>query len=501
MSPDPAGRYPTADALAADVRRWAADEPVDAYPEPWPARLGRWTRRHRAAVTAAAAVLVTGVVGLAASTALVWREERRTAEQRDHARREWARAEENLGLAQGLALNLVDISERHLPNVRQSETARKELTAAAVDGFRRLAAQRPDDPEVRLRTAMAYRHAANVRSKLNDTAAAEPLHREAVNILQRLATDRPTDRTAADRLAEALRDQAQLFGRLGRLGDAAAAGRRAAGLAEELVAADPGQPDYRRTLATGLIDLSGYEHARGRHDASAAAAGRAADLLRRLADGTATPRRDADRLYRAMALHRHAIALRDLGRRDDSLAASGDALAVLDRLPAEDPNAQHFRGRVLVEQAKALLTSPGRWADADRDASEAIRLWDGLKKRSPLFARYREWQAAGYEVRGRVRTELKQWDEAAADLETARTMLEKLAAEAPDQPGYRGLLGRTYLSLARLEAARGAAGRVRDWLLKARDAFREALERSPESAADLAGRDEAAARLNAGDGS
>ncbi len=65
MARDPQARYPTAAELARDVERWLADEPVAAYLEPWPARAGRWARRHRTVVTslavAALLLLVTGV--------------------------------------------------------------------------------------------------------------------------------------------------------------------------------------------------------------------------------------------------------------------------------------------------------------------------------------------------------------------------------------------------------------------------------------------------------
>jgi serine/threonine protein kinase len=47
MALRPGDRYATALALAADIEHWLADEPVAAYPEPWPGRLGRWVRWHR----------------------------------------------------------------------------------------------------------------------------------------------------------------------------------------------------------------------------------------------------------------------------------------------------------------------------------------------------------------------------------------------------------------------------------------------------------------------
>jgi serine/threonine protein kinase len=41
MALPPGDRYPSARALAEDLEHWLADEPVAAYREPWPARLGR----------------------------------------------------------------------------------------------------------------------------------------------------------------------------------------------------------------------------------------------------------------------------------------------------------------------------------------------------------------------------------------------------------------------------------------------------------------------------
>jgi serine/threonine-protein kinase len=63
MKHEPAARYATALELAADLERWLADEPVNAYPEPLLLRLARWARRHRTALRAAAVVvLISGVL-------------------------------------------------------------------------------------------------------------------------------------------------------------------------------------------------------------------------------------------------------------------------------------------------------------------------------------------------------------------------------------------------------------------------------------------------------
>ncbi len=59
-------RYATPRALADDVERWMADEPVSAWREPFFVRARRWARRHRTAVASSAAALLVALAGTAA---------------------------------------------------------------------------------------------------------------------------------------------------------------------------------------------------------------------------------------------------------------------------------------------------------------------------------------------------------------------------------------------------------------------------------------------------
>ncbi len=70
MANQPGDRYPSCRALADDVERWMADEPVSAWAEPWTRKLSRWLTRHRTGVTGAAAAVLAGVVGLSAVLAV-----------------------------------------------------------------------------------------------------------------------------------------------------------------------------------------------------------------------------------------------------------------------------------------------------------------------------------------------------------------------------------------------------------------------------------------------
>src|SRR5439155_19063579 len=153
MARMPAERYATAEDLASDIRRWRADEPFAAHSERWAGRLARWSRRHRTAVAAGIVFLSSAVVALAISTTLVWRAERQTLQEKQHAEREWARAEGNLRDLRGVADNLVAIAEKQLSRIPQSVQARKYMTDKSLEGFRRALAQRPDDLDLQERTA------------------------------------------------------------------------------------------------------------------------------------------------------------------------------------------------------------------------------------------------------------------------------------------------------------------------------------------------------------
>src|SRR5262249_55549841 len=66
MATPPEGRYPSCRALAEDVERWMADEPVSAWADPWTRKLLRWLTRHRTGVIGGAGAVLAGVVGLSA---------------------------------------------------------------------------------------------------------------------------------------------------------------------------------------------------------------------------------------------------------------------------------------------------------------------------------------------------------------------------------------------------------------------------------------------------
>jgi eukaryotic-like serine/threonine-protein kinase len=92
-------RYASPRALADEVDRWAADEPVSAYRDPWPTRAARWMRRHRPLVAGTGALLLTAIVALVGIAALLEKsrgelraEQERTEGEKQRAERSAAEA-------------------------------------------------------------------------------------------------------------------------------------------------------------------------------------------------------------------------------------------------------------------------------------------------------------------------------------------------------------------------------------------------------------------------
>ena len=89
LKKNPSERYPSVEALAADVRHYLAHEPIAARPDTIGYRTAKFIRRHRAGVAAGLFAVIAAIAGTAA---ILWQahEARR---QRDEARAQVARAD------------------------------------------------------------------------------------------------------------------------------------------------------------------------------------------------------------------------------------------------------------------------------------------------------------------------------------------------------------------------------------------------------------------------
>ena len=164
MSTRPEDRYATAKAVADDLERWMADEPVSAWREPLARRARRWGRRNRTAVAGAAAALIVALGALSVGTVLIGRQRSVALEQRDLARG-------NLEQARRIVDEMYTQVADGLTDARGMEPYQREILEKAMRILReRRTAPKPSRPRSALKRAgrdFAWRRSASNLTRLS----------------------------------------------------------------------------------------------------------------------------------------------------------------------------------------------------------------------------------------------------------------------------------------------------------------------------------------------
>jgi serine/threonine-protein kinase len=144
LQKEPAKRYATAGALAADLRRFLSGEPILARPIFAPERVWRWCRRNPWIAISSAAIFVLLLAVAIGSTyaAVKIGIEKDRAEQNERIARENEKvANEQADLAlETVTMLITNVQDRlkSLPG-QQARTVRRSLLQAALDGLNRVA--------------------------------------------------------------------------------------------------------------------------------------------------------------------------------------------------------------------------------------------------------------------------------------------------------------------------------------------------------------------------
>jgi serine/threonine protein kinase/Flp pilus assembly protein TadD len=362
-------RYQSAQALADDLQRYLAGEPVEAYQETFLERTWRWMKKHRQALTWAAAglaVLAVVTFGLWKWRQLEagWAEERRIAqEKQEETEKERKEAQEKADLAQ------------------KQDEARKRLAK-----FHRLA------DETRFYAAIPA-PAGEQAPAFHDMENAESRGREALALVADwgpsldglpLEQERPAVR---DDMADLLLLLAQTRAR--RAADANGA-RAVLALLKQAAPLRPASASNYRLSAQAFRLLGDKKRA---------------DEDQRRADSSKTPRTAADHFLLGMAYQNEAA--RTGGADDESDAGKAAHEKRVKRAIEQyraalrlEPN--HYWAHLQLGSSQLALGQPAQ-------AAEALNACVALRPKAP-------W---GYAVRGMALMIQKEFDAAAVDLDRA----------------------------------------------------------------------------------
>lgn len=401
LEKEPERRYPSVEALADDLRRCLASEPVEARGGGWSYRARRFVRRHRVGSGVAALVAASLVVALVQARAV--------ASQRDRAEREAETARRVADFMVGLfenatpgedgvdALELVDAGAERVgrelegqPVIRASfqealgrvyhalgryEEA-EPLLLASLDTRRELFG--PEAPE----TASSQHYLARVVYATSDYDRADSLGREALALRMRAFGGESGE------VMESLRDLAAVAYQAGTYEEAEDLGRRAVAIGRGLY------PEGDASIASALNTLANAVWAQGRRAEGRELMWEAARAHRAAVGG--------DDPALAITLNNVAFMTHFTGGSLDSArAAAQDALGMQERLfPEGHPDISWTR-----DNLAEITLLQGDTAGAERlfresmdmrlrllgpDHSDMIESYEQLARVTALTARYEE---------------------------------------------------------------------------------------------------------------
>ncbi|MEX0641790.1 MAG: protein kinase [Pirellulales bacterium] len=492
LEKDRARRYETADALARDIQRFLADQPVEACPPSAAYRFRKYARRNRVALLTALLVSAALVTGIVVSTwqAIRAREAERAAQaaQQDEARQ---RTEADEQRAQALAnyrraRSAIDayftlVSEDKLLDVPALQPLRKDLLESALQFYKDFTLEHTNDPELLVDLATTYMRLSEIYHSVDRNDDAVAAIDRAVVVIEHLRRDFPDDRAHHRKLAgywkgfrrsktrmEMPKDPEAAFGALTRLIDALQA------LADE----NPDELGFQSDIAALCHRTGDLLTSEGKTAKGVPYFERARDILEKLTKAqpeVAERRADLARAYQHLAARLPLIR-----QKKEAVAAAREGLALREQLVAEFPAVPQYRAELAYSSVQygSFIVAQNR-PDAEKlyrrglDLSESLaREYPGTLLYDQQFARALvEW--AGFVMAGGDPSESQQ---------AVRSLLVQLDAIVAKQPSDPSLRHEIALSLSNL------AGRLwgqASMLTLQEELFRRALELYSQLAVDL----------------
>ncbi|NQU25714.1 MAG: protein kinase [Candidatus Nealsonbacteria bacterium] len=493
LEKDPARRYLSAAALADDLKRYLAGEPIVARPISLFERTYRWCRRNPGIASLAASTVTLLIVALVA-TFVGFVTTRSALQDTESARKQ---AEKSFQQAQGAVDDfLTTVSEDTLLNEPGMQPLRRKLLTKALDYYRQFLIERGDDPTIRDELAEAQFRVGVMTEEIDSPEKAIVPLRRARDMQQQLVAESPNDPDRLKALANTLNAIGGALHRQGKAEEALKAHREAAKVRRRLVETAPKEPESRRMLANSFMNIGTIELENQNFEEAKLQLESAQNFRRELLQqGHDDPeiRRDVGKGHftlatLAMQLGEATVALDHL---DGAIEVFGK---LLDQEPRKLANQKYlvlcYRTKAdLLAYTKANLTPEARteaielalYQDALYLYHNAVQLMEKLARTNPDVPEYQAELAGLYIVLGQFQDEQRQPDLALESYGQARDILETLAAEHPNVPVYCRDLAATLCQIAILQKDAAEVQAARDNLSKAREHLRHLLKKYPET--------------------
>jgi tetratricopeptide (TPR) repeat protein len=455
LEKDPKRRYGSAEALAQDLERWLAGEPIQARPVGRAERCWRWCRRHPATAGLAAAVVLSLLAGTgvalyfavqASAQAAEALEAKRQAEvsaanakrQAQEARRQQQRAEASYRLARrGLRQVITKVGED--PRVRSGplEDLRRTVLEAERGFFEEFVQLRGNEPDFQLERGRAYMRLAGVNRDVGRTQQAEAAGMKAADIFRQLAKAHKDEPRYPQQLASTLQDLGVLYMAIGRNPQAEQALNEAAAIQRQLAASYPREPAYPFALSEIYNNLAIVYHATKRPSRMEAVLMKARGILQKLVNSHP---KVPEYLSRLGGTQNHlGILYSHTGRRREAAAAYQDGLANCKRLAESHRQVARYQRDLAASYTNlaAFYHETGQPERAHRPFKKALAIRKRLADTHPVVIQYAVDLVAAYHNLGKAAYLARKPQEALAWYAKAQKHLDDVAPKAPQDAGVR----------------------------------------------------------------
>ena len=521
MAHHPADRYPTAQGLADDLKKFSTGQLVGAHHYSLRQLLSRWLRRYRAPVmVAAAACVILAVVGVV-SVRRILREHRDAEAQRALAIQNRGEAEVlmtfmlgdlrdklhplgKLDLLDSVARRAVDYYARRGEQLSDSERGERALAQRnlgdvlaaqghadtalheyqeALNAALMLAAKEPANSSRQRDVSIAHDKVGDVRLVQGDAAGALAEYQASLAIAQALAARDPASTERQVELAVSHDRVGTVHVAQGDAAGALAEYRASLAIAVPLAARNPESAERQADVATSHNKVGDMLFAQGD------VAGALSEYRASLAIANALTTRDpnnADHLADLAMTHNRIGDGRNVqGDTAGALAEYRAALSINQQLAAKDPTSAD-RQRALSNGRNSIgdvLLTRGELAGALTEFTAALGIDEALAAKDPTNADRQRALSTSHNNVGNVRIAQKDTAGALAEYRASLEIDRKLAALDPTNTDRQRDLSVSHYKVGDVRLAQGdATGAVTAY--RASLAIREALAARDQTNAD-----------------
>lgn len=432
-------RYPTARALAEDLRRFLNGEPTEAR-RPTPIdRAAKWALRHRKIVALAATFLVVLTCVSATSALMIAQGERRTKDALAASEANRLRAEEHYQQARQVVDRFGGIANE-LSRLPGAEPLRRTLLNDTLEYYRQFVARAAGDEQLAAEMAGAYHKAAVIAEAIGDRQDALEFCDRSLQLFAELTAKSPDDETLQARQANAYNSLGLLLGATGKSQKALEAYARAIQLQQAIADRRPGAAQPEQSLAETYSNLGLLQGQLGDKNAARKSLAAAIRLFKQLLKEEP---RDVD-LRHTLAIGYNNLSFVERGDDwNDSETSCRSAIALLDELVAENSSRLAFRSDLALCQNNlgSILGHREDWEAACESYRKAIELQRQLTRQAGAVVLYRRDLAVSLNNLAQAQQALGNLDAAIKSFADAEEIALQLADDYPHEITFHSFAG------------------------------------------------------------